>query len=201
MNKKTLLIGTGNKGKFLEMKLILSDLFLQIISPEDCNCAHLVIEERGRSFEENALIKLEAFRKNASTDFILCEDSGLEVQALRGELGVYTRRFGAGVNASDEEWLSFFLEKMKNIENRRARFVCCAALLFNNEIKIFEGIVEGAITEKKEADIIPGLPLSSCFKPEGSDKVYAALSSEEKAKISHRAWALAGVKKFLETVI
>lgn len=198
---KTLLIGTGNKGKLSEMKLILRDLPLTILSPEDCKCGNLEIDEIGLSFEENALIKLEAFKKAANTNFVLCEDSGLEVEALQGELGVYTRRFGAGENASDEEWLAVFLEKMKNVTNRRARFVCCAALAFNNEIKIFKGIVQGVITDEKKAEIIPGLPLSSCFRPDGGSKVYAALNPEEKAKISHRAWALADVKKFLKNIV
>lgn len=143
-------------------------------------------------------------------DFVLGEDSGIYVDALRDELGVQTRRWGAGEMASDEEWLEYFMREMgvraPAFDQRGAKFVCNACLVGGSSSgggggEIFEelfcGETLGHITDQPMAEILPGLPLSSVFLPEGFDKVYAGLSREEKNKISHRGQAVGKVREWL----
>lgn len=189
------LIGTSNPGKFSEIYAILDELPYSFISAQDIDFSEL--EESGSTFQENALIKLDYCSKRSDAAVILCEDSGIVVEALADELGIHTRRWGVGKDASDEEWIQFFLHRMEGEENRRAEFLCCAALLFEGKRYFFEGHCPGIITKDVEAPLLPGLPLSSCFLPNGCDLVYAALSREEKAAVSHRGWAITQVRDFI----
>lgn len=154
------------------------------------------VEEDGDTFKENAYKKARHFY-DLSGLLTLAEDSGILVSALQGELGVKTRRFGAGENANDEEWIDFFMKRMEGVKNRDAEFICSACLLGEGIEKFFEGETSGKIAEKLLSPIFPGIPLSSCFIPEGFDKVYAGLDVAEKNKISHRGKAMKQVKEFL----
>jgi len=112
-----------------------------------------------------------------------------------------TRRWGAGASASDEEWLEYFMREMEKKASdddlRGAKFVCSACFLGDGIVEYFEGETFGKIVYEKQAEILSGLPLSSVFLPDGYDKVYAALSREEKNAISHRGRAMNKVKDFL----
>ncbi len=191
-----LLIATRNPGKFKELKLILGDVPYEIVSVEDLGLKGDVIED-GETYEENAFKKARFFSEQASGILTLSDDSGLEVAALHGELGLKTRRWGKGEDASDEEWLEHFLGAMEGFEDRSAKFVCYAAIVGDGFAESFCAEVPGFITRRPEAPLLPGLPLSSCFKPEGCDQVYAALSSEDKGRISHRGWAVLKARKWL----
>lgn len=158
-------------------------------------------EENGETFEENAEAKASHYHELLGVPTI-GEDSGIIVDALSGELGVKTRRWGAGANATDEEWIDHFMKVMKDIpeEKRGARFVCCAAFIDGpGELVLFRGETEGVITHKLEAPLRPGIPLSSCFRPVGCDKVYAALNETEKNRLSHRGKAFYELRKYLLT--
>ena len=198
-----LLIATSNPGKFVEISLVLSGLGFKLVSLKDLGL-NVTVEEDGDTFKENAYKKARHFY-DLTGILTLAEDSGISVAALKGELGVKTRRFGAGENASDEEWLDFFMKRMEGAQNREASFVCSACLLgeaFHKDIEeFFEGETGGRIAEKLLAPISPGIPLSSCFIPEGFDKAYANLDVAEKNKISHRGKAMAKVKEFLENMV
>lgn len=195
-----LLIATTNPGKFSEIVVGLGGISYELIPLFALENTSIQIEETGKTYQENALLKARYFF-NKTGMMTLAEDSGLEVDALQGELGVFTRRFGLGENATDQEWLDHFLERMECVPDdlRTATFVCSAALvLVEGEEHVFHGRVEGQIIRRPEAFFLPGLPLSSVFKPLGYDRVYAALSKEEKAEISHRGIAVGQVKVFLE---
>lgn len=158
--------------------------------------------EDGSNFDENACAKARFFA--SKTGFMTAgEDSGIIVEALKDELGVKTRRWGAGEGASDQEWLDFFMKRMEKEANRAATFVCSAYLAdgedyaFGKGGRFFRGETCGVIADSIMAPILPGIPLSSVFVPEGSDKVYAALSPAEKNKVSHRGKAMAQLKDFL----
>lgn len=168
--------------------------------------------EDGKTFEENSRKKAEYYFKILKNQFepgnllVLGEDSGIIIDALAGELGVKTRRWGAGEQASEEEWIKYFLERMKNVpaDERGAEFVCSACLKGidsngNEILESFSGRTRGVITNGLESPLLPGIPLSSCFRPEGFDRVYAALRVEEKNKISHRGKAMKGVREFLSS--
>lgn len=200
---KKLLIATKNPGKFQEIKTLLEDLPLEIVFLKDLEEEHPEIQETGTSFAENALMKAEYYAGKTGM-MTLADDSGIQVEALEGEMGVETRRWGKGANATDEEWVEHFLKVMEDYPRpaqRRARFVCHVAVVDGEEKHIFAGQVRGRITEKLEAPIIPGLPLSSCFRSEGCKKVFAALTREEKGKVSHRGEAILRAKGFIDSRI
>lgn len=202
-------MATKNPGKFREIKEALAGLNFRLIFLRDLAIDDHDFVEDGDTFEDNACKKASYYYAKAKAGIegvkagpellVLAEDSGILVDALAGELGVKTRRWGAGEKVSDEEWIKYFLEKMKNVplEKRGAEFVCCACLLGEGIGESFKGETKGHITERLEAPVSHGIPLSSCFKPDGLEAVYASLGSEEKNKISHRGKAMAGVRKFL----
>ena len=194
-----LLIATGNRGKFNEISEVLHDLPYDLLSLADLKGDIEQVEETGETHEANARLKANQFYCHTGW-MTLGEDSGLEVDALKNELGLHTRRWGAGHDASDEEWLNFFLKRMEMFpgQERTARFVCVAVLMtVDGKETVFEGEARGTITHEPQGPILPGLPLSSVFRPEGFDRVYAALSPVEKAQISHRGLVALKVKDFL----
>jgi XTP/dITP diphosphohydrolase len=202
--KKKILIATTNEGKYGEICEVLRDLPVEIYhlhSPEIPVKEDENFEENGETFEDNATLKALHYAEIWDMPTI-GEDSGIIVDALDGQLGVKTRRWGAGEKASDEEWINYFMKVMEGVpdEKRTARFICCAAYTDGNsgEVFLFKGVTEGIITEKLEAPLRKGIPLSSCFRPKGSDKVYSALSEDEKNKISHRGKAFHELKDFLK---
>lgn len=157
--------------------------------------------EDGETFRDNAFKKARYFWNKTGLTTV-AEDSGIIVDALKGELGVKTRRWGAGEDATDEEWIKYFMEKMgPYVADERGAKFCCAACLIDDDGReyFFEGETMGRISEELMAPVLPGLPLSSCFIPEGYEQVYAALGHEEKNKISHRGKAIQSLRKFLET--
>ncbi len=148
------------------------------------------VEENGTTYEENAIIKAEFFGRESGLPTI-ADDSGILVEALSGELGVRTRRWGAGGQATDEEWLNFFLSRMQREKNHRAEFISVVALYRPGEETVtFRGECKGKILPKPQVDPEPGIPLSAVFLPEGKGKVFSALSKHEKNAISHRGKAI-----------
>lgn len=191
-----LLIATTNKGKIIEIREALTGLPIEILTPVEKGITEMP-KETGDTFEANAIEKARFIFEQAKMP-TLADDSGILVEALQKELGIHTRRWGAGPEASDQEWIDYFLARMKKEKNKRARFVC-ALCYIDEEGKeyLFEGTCDGVITESLEADYLPGLPISACFKPDGYDKVFSALSVEEKNAVSHRGRAMTSFQKFL----
>lgn len=191
-----LLLGTTNKGKIVEMSQALAALHLEIVSPEDIGITEIP-QEDGLTFAENAEQKARFYYQQSGIS-TLADDSGIIVEALQNELGIHTRRWGAGADASDHHWISFFLERMSAEQNKKARFVCDLCFIDSaGNSHHFEGKCDGLITNELEADYLPGLPISACFKPDGYEQVYSAMSAERKNEISHRGRSL---QKFLEFI-
>lgn len=202
---KHLLIATKNPGKFQEISEALQALPLRLLSLADLGISEDA-EERGKTHEENAVLKAKFYFQK--TNFpTLAEDSGIYVDAFPGELGVQTRRWEGLHRATDKEWIEYFLEKMAGVpeEKRGAKFVCRAALILTAEDfkrpKIFNGETRGIITQNLETPLKEGIPISSCFRPDGFSKVYAALSIAEKNQVSHRGKAMHAVAEFLNGII
>lgn len=194
-----LLIATKNPGKFNEIIGVLHGLPFEFLFLKDLPEIESNFEEIGETFYENALGKARHF--HGLTELLtLAEDSGILIDAFPGEFGVKTRRWGLGENVSDEEWIAHFMKVMDGISDggRGAKFTCHAVLVDGEKELSFEGETNGVITRELMAPILPGLPLSSCFMPDRFDRVYAALSREEKNAISHRGQAISKVRKFLE---
>lgn len=190
-----ILIATTNPGKFKGILETLSAFDAEFVSLTDLGITQ-DFEEVGESFSEIALGKAQFYHGLSGLPTV-ADDSGIIVEALVDELGLKTRRWGAGAQASDEEWLRVFMDRMKNESNRRAEFVCASAYVFGDREHVSEARTQGMITVEVEAPLHGGIPLSSVFKPDGYDKVYTALSAEEKHAASHRAKAFSKLLNLL----
>lgn len=191
-----LLLATTNKGKVTEISEALSGIPLTILIPQHMKISESP-EETGSTFEENALLKAHFYHERTKHP-TLADDSGIIVEALGDELGVHTRRWGAGPEASDEEWIEHFLKRMRQEKNKRALFVCTLAFIdATGKPSLFTGECPGVITETLEAEYLPGLPLSACFRPDGENAVFSALSIEQKNYTSHRGRALKQLREYI----
>ncbi|MCP4849817.1 MAG: RdgB/HAM1 family non-canonical purine NTP pyrophosphatase [Verrucomicrobiaceae bacterium] len=193
-----LVVASGNAHKTAEIRRILGDF---VESVEDLSGYPEIeqIEETGVTFEENAEIKaLAVGRVLADKAWILSDDSGLEVDALGGEPGVYSARY-AGENASDVENRERLLEQMSGLDARSARFRCVMVLARGGQkITIFEGVVEGVIARAEKGE--RGFGYDSLFIPEGYSETFGELSPEVKNSMSHRGRALEQFKLWLTNI-
>ena len=190
-----LIIATGNKGKFEELKAMLSGANKNfadeiIFAPEFAKQINIV--EDGSSYEENAEIKARAWAEVSGLP-CLADDSGLEVEALNNAPGIYSARIVDGDDNARNLWLLDKLKNFKDKNERRARFAASLVLIFNNNKIIANGICEGYIAEKISGS--NGFGYDPLFIPKGFDVTFADLSSEIKNKISHRALAVKNLLK------
>jgi XTP/dITP diphosphohydrolase len=191
-----LLLATSNRGKVHEMREALDGLGLELLDLRDMP-ANGSPEESGDTFAVNAMQKARHYFDTFAHPTV-ADDSGIHIEALAGELGIKTRRWGAGPDATDEQWITHFLNRMSREKNKRAKFVCAIAYIDESgKEHVFEGTCDGVITDTLEADYLPGLPISACFKPDGFDRVFSALSIEQKNSTSHRGRALQQLREHL----
>lgn len=213
-DKKILIIASRNKGKIREIKEILSGIPFEIKSLVDIGL-DVDIEETGKTFEENAILKAKTIGEKTRM-LILGEDSGLEVDTLGGRPGIFSARYAKG---SDLDRINKLLKELKGIpdEKRTARFRCVAAIYVSpsmssprkrgskkipdqvgndksSRIVTFDGVSEGYITDKPIGS--NGFGYDPIFFNLDLGKTNAKASSEEKNRISHRARALEKCKKF-----
>ena len=182
---------TGNQHKLQEYRQLLGDQKIGIKSLLDYP-DYPAPEENGASFKENASIKALAACRYCDVP-AFADDSGLEVAALNGRPGIHSSRYAP----TDAERIAKLLDEMKGVTDRRARFVCVIAIAANGEvIETFEGEVSGKILDAPRGE--NGFGYDPIFQPDGFDKSFAELSSEEKNRISHRARAYAKAKEFVE---
>ena len=189
-----LIVATNNKGKLEEFKDSLSGLDIELLSISDID-KNINIEENGSTYEENALIKARALCK-LTNEICLGDDSGLEIEAMKGELGVYTARF-MGSDTPHSEKIDEVLRRMKGLplEERRATFRCVLALCYpDGREKLFEGRKEGYISEEP---LGTGFGFDPIFYLPDYNKTYGEIGMQEKNKISHRGIALTQFKEHL----
>lgn len=190
-----LLLATTNAGKAIEIREALKGLDIDCLTLKDFPLIKAMPEETGTTYAENAKQKAIFCYDHAGIP-TLADDSGIVVEALAGELGLHTRRWGPGKDATDAAWIAAFLERIGKEPNKRARFICALAYIdASGTVHEFSGETAGVITETLEADYLPGLPVSACFKPDGCDAVYSALPVEEKNRLSHRGKALMALRR------
>lgn len=184
---KTILAATGNAHKVEEITAILKPLGIKVLSFKDIDMELPEVVEDKDTFVGNATKKAVEIAE-ATGMFCLADDSGLIVDALDGEPGVYSARY-AGENATDLENMNKLLVKMQGVENRTARFACCLAFATPEKVLgTAEGFVPGKIIDTPRGD--QGFGYDPCFVPDGFDKTFAELGSEIKDSISHRGNAL-----------
>jgi len=198
LNKDKYVLATANPGKIKEMREIMSKLGIEVVSREDLGI-DIKIEETGTTFLENAQIKAEAICKLAGFPAI-ADDSGLIVDALDGEPGVYSSSYGGEALTADER-CRYLLEKMKNTEQRQAKFVCTIVCVFpNGDLLTTTGECSGEIATEPAGKSGFGYdPVFKVFGSDGCEKTMAELTAEEKNKLSHRGAALHSFSDLLKT--
>jgi len=193
-----IILATHNKGKIEEFRRIFLNCPVNLSSVFDYGIT-LEPEETGVNFSENAQIKLDYYLKiikknkphdNSNKNLLLAEDSGIEIEALNGDPGVLSARYGGeGLNSMDRN--NLVLKKMKDIspENRKARFVCCIKVVDIKMDSVYEfiGYSEGIILDDIYGS--KGFGYDPIFKPLGYNVSMASLEPEVKDKISHRGLA------------
>ena len=188
---KKIVFATNNAHKLRELREIAGEKF-EILSLADINC-HDDIPETAYTLEGNALIKARYIKENYGYD-CFADDTGLEIEALGGEPGVFSARY-AGDDCNSEKNIDKVLEKLSGEENRVARFVTVIALILDGEIYTFEGEVKGEILTERHGE--GGFGYDPVFKPLEADCSFAEMSAEEKNSISHRGRAVAKLFQFL----
>ena len=186
-----IVFATNNAHKLEEIRQILGHS-VDVLSLNDIGC-HDDIPETGKTLEENALQKARYIRDHYGYD-CFADDTGLEVDALGGEPGIYSARY-AGEGHDSEANMQKLLCKLNGVNNRKARFRTVIALLQDGRERLFEGIVEGAITHDKSG--CEGFGYDPIFQPDGYDKTFAELGAGIKNRISHRARATAQLAQAL----
>jgi XTP/dITP diphosphohydrolase len=195
LSENTLLLATTNTGKVKEMRSFLGDLSIRIYSLKEAGIKSLY-QETGQTFLENARGKSLFFSKKW-TGYTLGEDSGLVVEALKGDPGKYSARY-AGPEATDQENIRKLLERLQGVpaEKRKARFVSCMVLSKQgNIIHEIEKDVRGRILEKPEGHHGFGYDPVFFYPPLG--KTFAQIDRREKNLVSHRGKALHALKDVL----
>jgi XTP/dITP diphosphohydrolase len=188
-----LVFATNNKNKILEVQQLLPKS-IEIVSLESIGCFE-EIPETADTIEENAIMKANYITQKYGYD-CFADDTGLEVDALNGEPGVYSARY-AGEQRSSEDNMTKLLNALSNKINRKAQFKTVIALNSNGKQHLFTGIARGEITLEKIGN--QGFGYDPIFKPEGYEATFAQLSLEEKGKISHRGKATEQLISFLKT--
>ena len=180
-----------------EIRDIMADLDVELLSMKEAGIKLDIVED-GKTFEENALIKARAVSKEAPGAIVMADDSGLEIDALNKEPGIYSARY-AGTNTSYDIKNSLLLSRMKGVpdKQRTARFVCAVAAVFpNGDKEVVRGTMEGCIGYEIAGangfgyDPIFFLPEYGCTSAE--------LAPEKKNELSHRGEALRMMRQIME---
>lgn len=202
---KRLVIASNNEGKIKEIKRVLASLPVEVLSLKDMGL-NIEVEEDGLTFEDNAKKKSveiykELIKRNESNFIVMSDDSGLEVDYLNGEPGVFSARY-AGEHGNDKKNNEKLLLNLAGVsdDNRKARFVCQLALINEkNEYRTVRGTVDGYILEEEKGNGGFGYDPLFFYKP--LNKSFGELTMEEKNEISHRGVALQKVKEIIKELL
>ncbi len=200
MNKKTLVVSSSNTGKIKEIKSILSELNLDVVSKDEVGLSELEVIEDKDTLEGNAIKKaLEIYKHTKG--LVMSDDSGLFVEHLGGAPGIYSARY-AGIDNDDKANNAKLLNDLKDVslENRNAKFkTVIAIVLEDGSVETVVGECAGKILT--EARGVSGFGYDPLFIPNGYDKTFAELDSSIKNSISHRRNALEKLKVKLKNII
>ena len=202
--KTKIIFATGNAGKMREIREILADIDMEVLSMKEAGVEADIVED-GTTFEENAVIKAKAvahmleerFGKEQGGAVVLADDSGLEIDALNREPGIYSARY-LGEDTPYSVKSANLIERLAGVpdEERTARFVCAiAAAMPDGEIVTTQGVIEGRIGYEEKGN--NGFGYDPIFYVPEYGRTTAQLTEDEKNKISHRGKALEAMKEEL----
>lgn len=195
-----IIFATGNENKMKEIRMILADLGMPIVSMKEAGIDIDVVED-GTTFEENALIKATEIAKLVPNCIVLADDSGLEIDYLNKEPGIYSARY-AGVDTSYDIKNNLLLKRLEGVpdEKRTARFVCAVAAAFpGGSTEVVRGTIEGIIGYEIAGE--NGFGYDPIFYLPEYGCTTAELSPEKKNELSHRGNALRAMRVIMETRI
>lgn len=195
MSPRTLVFATNNLHKLSELREILGESY-RVLGLKDIGCTD-DIEEDGDTLHENAAIKARYIRSRYGYD-CLADDTGLIVDALGGEPGVHTARYAGGDGHDSEANMKLLLHNMSEIgdmDQRSARFMTVIALTEGDDVRYFEGKVEGHIAFSPRGQ--QGFGYDPVFIPSGSELTFAEMDSEAKNAVSHRGNAVRNLIAYL----
>ncbi len=184
MTKRQICFATHNQNKLKEVRFILSAKF-DVLSLNDLGF-HQEIEESGKTIEENSLIKAKTIWEKFNVP-CFADDTGLEIEALGGEPGVFSARFSQR-KGSELSNIDLVLSLLINGPIRKAQFKTVMTYIDERGIEVFEGVLKGKIAENPSGNY--GFGYDPIFEPEGYTKTLAEIDPKEKNRISHRALAL-----------
>jgi XTP/dITP diphosphohydrolase len=187
-----LVFASNNKNKIKEIQLLVPT-FIQILSLEDIGCTE-EIPETADTIEGNSILKANYVTEKYGYD-CFADDSGLEVDALNGEPGVFSARY-AGEPKNDDNNMNKLLSNLKDKTNRKANFKTVICLNYKGKEHLFTGIINGKIIDEKIGD--NGFGYDPIFVANDYTKTFAELSIEEKSNISHRGIAVKQLIEFLK---
>ena len=187
-----LVFATHNKNKFEEVKKLVPEN-IDLVSLTDIGCSD-DIPETGKTLEENAIIKADYITRNFKLS-CFADDTGLMVDALNGEPGIYSARY-AGPQKNADSNMNKLLSELKFKTDRTARFKTIIALNINKERHVFEGTAEGEITTEKHGT--NGFGYDPIFRPKGYEKTFSELSLKTKNQIGHRGEAIQKLLVYLQ---
>lgn len=199
MNKRVI-FATANEHKMEEIRMILADLGMDILSMKEAGIDVDVVED-GMTFEENALIKAKEIAKLLPDDIVLADDSGLEIDYLNKEPGIYSARY-AGVDTSYDIKNNLLLERLAGVpdEKRTARFVCAIAAAFpDGSAEVVRGTIEGIIGHEIAGE--NGFGYDPIFYLPELECTTAQLTPERKNEMSHRGVGLRKMRSIMERKI
>lgn len=195
-----LIFATGNQGKMKEIRMVMEDLGMEILSMKEAGL-DMEIEENGATFEENALIKAHAIADRAKDAIVLADDSGLEVDYLNKEPGVHSSRY-MGEDTSYDIKNQHIMELLEGVEEeqRSARFVCVIAAVFpDGREQVVRATIEGRIARESKGS--NGFGYDPIFYVPEFGCTTAELTLEQKNKISHRGKALEKMKENIKVIV
>ena len=187
-----LIIASQNQNKLVEFKKILGDK-INLFSLSDIGL-NQEIPENEKTIKKNAMFKAK-FVNTQTGKNVFADDTGLEIDSLNGEPGVYAARY-SGVDRNSDKNIELVLRKLKNKANRNSRFKTIISLIIDGKSVNFEGVVEGKITEEKRGS--NGFGYDPIFQPNGYSSTFGEMSLNEKNKISHRSIAINKMVKYLK---
>lgn len=189
-----IVFASNNKNKVQEIQNQVPES-IQIVTLEEIGCFE-DIEETGITLEENAIIKANYVTEKYDLP-CFADDTGLEIEALNGEPGVYSARY-AGEEKNSEANMQKVLKNLNGVSNRKAQFKTVIALNINNEQYLFTGTVEGEIRNEQKGT--NGFGYDPIFEPEYLGKTFAEMTLEDKNKMSHRGRAVEKLITFLSKI-
>ena len=196
--KKRIIFATGNENKMKEIRMILKDVGLEILSMKEAGVDIDIVED-GMSFEENAEIKARSVARILTSDIVLADDSGLEIDYLDKAPGIYSARF-AGEDTSYDIKNRILLDRLEGVPDEEGRFVCAVAAVFpDGTVSTVRKTIEGRIAHESVGS--NGFGYDPIFYVPEYGCTTAEMSPEQKNQLSHRGKALRAMRDILKEKI